>query len=173
MREIALEGAFKDIRQILESLMVYDGRIIFNNEIAPFIFSNYYAKFNREHWAGNEAKVRYHILAEILKIALSKNIISIKDIEDNDDYEILNLLEDSEDEQIIRELALLKNGFKINKDSGESGFFLRKKFRFVDPMIFSNEELTRLSEINLDYKKILAKDREEVSKEEKIIIVRN
>ncbi len=172
LREIALEGSFEDINRILGGIIVFNGRIIFNNVDSAFIFSNYYAKFNREHWANNEAKTRYHILAEVLRTALSKNILSVKDIEEKEDYEILRLLEDCGNEQIIEELKLLKRGFKINKNSGEGSFFLKKKFRYVDPLVFHNEQVLRLSTINNDYKRILENDRESLVREEKIIIVR-
>ena len=173
LREIVLEEAFKDISQILESLVVYEGKIIFSNEDSAFIFSNYYARFNREHWAGNEAKTRYHILAGILRIALSGKILSIEDIKDKDDHGILRLLENCENDYIIGELNLLKKGFKISKNSGEGSFFLKKKFRCVDPLVFRDKKLLRLSKINGRYAKILERDKEELLKEEKITIVGN
>ncbi|MEK6843980.1 MAG: HD domain-containing protein [Nanoarchaeota archaeon] len=171
LREMALEEDLKDINRILDSLEVYNGRIIFNNMDSAFIFSNYYAKFNREHWAGNEAKIRYHILAGILKIALSEKILSIEEIEGKDDYDILSLLEKCKNDLIIEDLNLLKKGFKINKSSGKDSFFLKGKFRFVNPMVLHNEKIARLSEINEDYKKILDLDKEEFSREEKITLL--
>jgi len=173
LREIALEGSFEDIDRILGGIIVFNGRIIFNNVDSAFIFSNYYAKFNREHWAGQEAKTRYHILAGILRIALFEKILTIKDIEEKGDYEILKLLERSANDKIIAELNLLKKGFRINKDSSEGAFILKKKFRYVDPLVLHDEEVIRLSRINKKYEEILEEDRENLFKEEKITIIRN
>lgn len=173
LREMALEDkALKKIRLVLEGLIVFNGKIIFNNENPAVIFSDYYARLNREHWAGYEAKTRYHILAGILRTALSEKILSIEDVENKDDYEILKVLEDSKNNFIFEELGLLKKGFKVNESSGERPILLKKKFRYVDPLVFRDSKILRLSEINWDYKCTLESDREESLKEARIAIIR-
>lgn len=173
LREMALESkALKDIELILHSLIVSNGKIIFNSENSAFIFSDYYAKFNREHWANTEAKTRYHILAGILKTALSEKILSIKDIEDKDDYGILKVLECCENSFILEELDFLKKGFKVEKNTGPVSFLLRKKFRYVDPMVLYGSKILRLSKIREDYKRTLESDREKSLNEERIAIAR-
>lgn len=166
LREIALESNDK-IKDILDSLKIFNEQIFFEDEKPAFLFSNEYAKLNREHWAGSEAKTRYHILANILKKALSEELLSLKDIEEKEDIEILNLLEEFGSEEIKRDLNILRKGFKIVKSANQRSFFLRKKFRFVDPFIINKG---RLSEINNEYRELLIHDRE-LTKEECIEIV--
>ncbi len=170
LREIASEGYLREANEILRGPIVHRDRIIFNNKDSAFIFSSNYARLNREHWAGNEAKARYHILAEILKTALTEKIISVQDIEEKNDYEILKLLEISSNNKIVSGLGFLRGRFRIIKDSGEGAFYLRKKFRYVDPLIFNGKETFRLSEVNKVYGAILEKDRKNSLKEDKIRI---
>jgi uncharacterized protein len=167
LREIYFNQEDVDIDLILKGLIVKDKKIMFDNVSSAEIFSKGYVKGNEEHWCGVEARARYLVLSDILKMALSKGIIN-KDDFWKTDKEVFEKLLASEDKYSIDRLNLLKDKLRIVE--GKEGFLLKKKFRYIDPEVFLNGEVRRLSEVSLDYKNILNQKLNERSRELKIII---
>lgn len=149
MREIKDFENKENTDLILDSIKNIDKKMVFSNKKAAEIFARGYMKCQSEHWAGDQAKARFHILAEILKKALNKQIIDFKDIKTTDDR-IINILNSSGDENIIEGLELLKKGFEV-KEADKGGIILKKKFRYVDPEVLIEGSTKRLSEISPDY----------------------
>ncbi|MEK6836673.1 MAG: hypothetical protein AABX94_03325, partial [Nanoarchaeota archaeon] len=145
---------------ILKSLINHKGTIIFNSLEAAEIFSLDYAICQKEHWAGNEAKARYHILGKTLKRALDNKIIYLSDFLKTDN-EVIEILQKSKDNEIIEGLNLLKSGFTVKLSNGSGAVVLQKKFRYVDPFVLNNGLLTLLSSLSMVYKESLEKQKEE------------
>ena len=162
MRELVRFESAENIKLILSNIVNYHNRIVFISEYAAKVFSEDYAKLQKEHWAGNETKARYHILSSILKIALGGGIILKEDI-NKTDSEVIGKLEASSNIEIRKGLDLLKGGFQIVESNSEGSFLLKKKFRYVDPSILLKNGLVKLSDISLDYKRSLAIQRQESS----------
>lgn len=115
---------------IIDSLIVCDHEIIFNNYKAALIFADVFLQLQDKHWAGFEAKVRYHLMSELLKKALKKKIIQKEDFYRYDNFIIDKLLKSGNKELInklntlkAKKLDLKKYNFTINK----------KKLRYADP----------------------------------------
>ena len=157
LREIALLHNLGDAKKISGNLMNFRGRIIFSSIEQAKIFSRYYINFNREHWGGNEAKARFYILANTLKRAINQKVISLDDLMQTD-KEVLNILEKSDDKEILSGLEMLKKGFLLIKPTNGNGILLTKKFRHIDPEIIYMGKLALLSELSPDYKKSLEQE---------------
>ncbi|MDO8517532.1 MAG: HD domain-containing protein [Nanoarchaeota archaeon] len=162
----------KDITEmIVKDLINHNNNMAFNSKKIAGIFAKGYSHCNSEHWAGDEAKARYYLLAKILKRALLKKIISINDLRTLQDYSIINLLVENKDKEILYHLHLLKDNFIIKKvESYEEGIILKKKFRYVDPEVLLDNTIVRLSDISQTYKTLLNKLKEESELDNKIII---
>src|SRR3989344_5134266 len=69
LREIIDFETLSNFKTILDSLINHRGKIVFNSVNAAEIFGMDFARCQREHWAGAQAKARYHVLAGVLKNA--------------------------------------------------------------------------------------------------------
>ena len=104
------------------------------------------------YWGGFEAASRYRIFADILKIALEKEILNFADFWQDDAF-IINKLLKSKDKMIISKLSILRN--KNLRRFPLSGEIVHKKFRFVDPEFIYKGRLIRLSLEDTKFKKEL------------------
>jgi hypothetical protein len=154
IREIKDKTNQKTVNLCVSDLINKEGQLTFKSEKCAEFFGISYAKCQREHWAGKEAKTRYYILSNILKKAMNTGVISIEDIKKTDMH-VIRLLDKSKDEEILEGLRLLKEGFKIEETGDKEGIELRKKFRYIDPEVLVNGRIMRLSEISASYKKFI------------------
>ncbi|MBI2672189.1 HD domain-containing protein [Candidatus Woesearchaeota archaeon] len=169
LREFALRFDPEIAKTCFKSLLSKNNCIVFNSVEPARIFSDFYSRCQKENWGSDQAKSRYHILSEILKRAIFKETVTMRDLKKTD-REVISLLENSNDDEILSGLNLLKNGFKTEETENE-GIILQKKFRYVDPEILINNSIKRLSEIDLDYKNYINKEKEISSNPSKVRIV--
>lgn len=169
LREIKFLHNQQDAEKILEGLKNINRKIILDSVQTAELFAKHYVNLNKKHWAGNEAKARFHILAEILKKAIKEKIISIEDMMKTD-KEVINLLNKSNHEEILSGLGLLRNGFYLRKIDKE-GVILQKKFRCIDPEFFYDKKIIPLSEFSEKYKKILEEERKNSLIREQFLII--
>ena len=156
----------EDVGFFILNLKNKDNEIIFSNLESGKKFCFEYLRLQREHWAGEQAKVRYYILSNALKKAIEKKIICFDDLYNDDEF-VLNILEKSGDKEILGFLDLLK-GELIIKESFE-GIVLGKKFRHVDAFVDFRNKLKRVSELDSDYKNSLEKERKNSTEERRVI----
>lgn len=168
LREIRFLHGEQDAEKILKDLKNINGKIVLASLEAAELLAKHYVNLNKGHWAGNEAKTRYYILADILRKAIKENIISIEDMMKTD-KEVIELLNKSKNKKILSGLKLLKNGFCLKK-TGKRGIILQKKFRYIDPEFFHNGKIVTLSEFSKDYKEILEEERKHSLIEERFLI---
>jgi len=151
------------------NLINYNGQIAFKSKEVAKNFAEHYLRCQNEHWAGDEAKVRYEIFANILKKALEKEIISLQDFNKIDE-EIIKKLKESLDKEILNKLDLLEKKLIIKED--KAGILLRKKFRYVDPEVLINNQIKRLSEISKEYAERLEKEKLNSKKVKRVVVLR-
>lgn len=168
LRELWQERNFSLVDQTIRDIINVNGQLVFKNEEIAKAFTKEYVKMQNNHWAGNEARARYYIFSKILKKAIDKNVISVRDFKKTDCY-IIGLLEQSKDNEILKSLDLLKNGFKIKESC--KGIELKKKFRYIDSEVLIKTKIKKLSEISSDYKKILEKEKNKSDNYSKIKIL--
>jgi len=168
LRDLVVLGYKEKVNQIIDGLTTKDGQIVFKTKEAAEEFGKGYIMLQREHWSGNESKIRYHILAKILKIALDENHIILKDFHKTDD-EILNILSKIEKKEIKEGLRKLKEGFSIKESDDSTSIILKSKFRYIDPEVLVNNEIKSLSSISKEYGKLINK---EIEHSKKIVSVK-
>lgn len=163
---------FEDKDIIINDLKNFNNKMVFNSINIGTIFAKGYMRCQDEHWAGDDAKARYHILANALKKALAKKIISLINLHSTDE-EVINILKKSNDRDILENLKLLKNGFKIQKTNSDQGIILKKKFRYIDPEILVDNKIKKLSEISKDYNNFIEQEKQNSFSHKKIEIMKN
>jgi len=156
------------IKKVVSNLLNVSGKIVFQDKEIAEIFARIYTQLQNEHWAGNQAVARYYILSRTLKRAMEKEIISLEDFRNTDDF-VIELLIKSDDDEILADLDLLRKGFKV--ESGEEGLELKKKFRFVDPDVFFEDKIVCLTNISSEYKTLLDEEKEKYVIKNKLKII--
>ncbi len=169
LREIKFLHSKQDAEKILKDLKNINGKMVLASAETAKLLTGHYINLNKKHWAGDETKARYYILANILKKAIKEKIISIEDMMKTD-KEIINLLNKSNHKEISSGLNLLKNGFYVKKTE-KKGISLPKKFRYVDPEFFHNGKIIPLSEFSEEYKKTLEEERKHSLLKEEFLII--
>ncbi len=146
----------KIVKNCIQSLVNFNGEIIFNNKKFAFDFAVNFLELQTKHWGRHEAMLRYHLFSNALKIALDKKILSEKDFYKDEPF-VLNKFEKSQDKTIKEILKLLRNkDLKVRNNSSKK---IVKKFRYVDPKVISNGKLFRLSKLSSKFAKIIDKHR--------------
>jgi uncharacterized protein len=156
IRELKDLGKDNLVKLYMENLKNINGQMVFKTKQSAESFANEYLKLQKEHWAGNEARARYHILSQVLKKAIDLELISKEDLMKTDQF-IMSILENSKNQEIIEQLDMLKNGFKIEESEG--GIELKKKFRYIDPEVLTNEGIVNLTKISSGYNHELEKEK--------------
>ena len=168
LRQLRIEKGKELTDKILNDLCVYDNQIMFKNFKPAKLFGDSYMGLQKSSWAGDEMRSRYHILSETLKEALNKNLIDFSFF-NGTEKPILEILNNSNNEFILLNLSMLKNGFSVIEDN--EGIELKKKFRYVDPEIKVNGGFVCLSEICKDYKKTVEYEKERNKEVKKVKII--
>lgn len=168
LRELIDSGHKEKVKLIVEDIIGKNGQITFKTIEIAEEFGREYARLQREHWAGNEARARYHILAEILKSALNEGYIDLKDFHKTDE-EVLDILSKLDKVDILEGLRKLKEGFNMEESDDSESVLLKKKFRYVDPEVLINEGINNLSCISTKYNNFLDK---EINNSKKIVSIK-
>ena len=119
------------VKIIVNDLKNYKGNLVFNSKEVAESFAKGYINCQVEHWAGDESKARYYVLANILRKAIFDKILSVKDLNKFEDEHIINLLREKGDKYILDNLDLLRNDFRIEETDSDDGVILKKKFMVV------------------------------------------
>ena len=145
------------VKKCLDSLVNYNGEIVFTNQETAFLFASNFLELQTRFWGGFEAMVRYHLFSEALKLALREGVVKKKDFY-KDEPSILAKLESQKNLEIENILTLLrKKDLKYYKSTFGKKVF--KKFRYVDPKVVINGELIILTSLSKDFTKMLDKHR--------------
>ncbi len=156
LRDPFLTNSFKK-DFIIESLSIYNKELIFTKSKAAFYFSKQYLKMNHIFWARSLDEVLYFLMVDIFKIALGKNLISKKDFF-LDEETFMKKIQDFKDKDIEEKLFLIKNlkvsDIKVSEKKIKNGYFIKSKYRIIDPAVQVGNNIKRLSEIDSGYQKI-------------------
>jgi len=145
LRELCLFGKKYISDNLLAHLISEKGLIVFDCLNSAREFANEYAKLQKEHWAGHQARARYYLLSNILEQGLNNNLFSLNDLQDKEDGDIINILCNSDDENILSGLSMLRNGIIVQDSDEENGILIKKKFRYVDPGVLIEGNVVNLS----------------------------
>lgn len=150
-REFELWSSRKDLNYCINHLARNDKTIVFKNKKAAQILGYLFLKCQIEHWTSIYPVTGYYFFADLLKKALSKKIISMKDFL-GIEKDIIKKLKKSRDSEIMELMQIftakeyIKN--KINKN-------VKKKIRFADPKYLAKKRILKLSENDQSFKKAI------------------
>ena len=85
--------------------------------------------------------------AEVLKLALEKEIITLENFLEDDEY-LLTVLKSSNDTEIINLLNSISPNIKVIEDSSNYDIYRVNKLRIIDPTIYINNTLNKTSNLS-------------------------
>jgi HD superfamily phosphohydrolase len=148
LRSLVSYGGKKLADEIVKHFTVKEGLIVFDSVSAAYSFSHEFSYLQRYSWSQDSHSSRFSVFATVLKRALELGILNMDDFLESDENVLLKI-ESSHDLEIVKGLEILKSKIGIRYVS--NGIELKGKFRFVDPKIFINGYLKRLSDVVSEY----------------------
>jgi uncharacterized protein len=151
LRDTRGEKLFPDelVNQFLDDLKVQDQKFYFRNEALATAYALLFIDAGRLLWVDPNSHGSYYLLAEAIKRGISLNKLTEEDFFKTD-KEVFNILQGIKDNQIRTCIDKLNPQTKfIYCDKESADFYGPNKPRVVDPYVFKNGELQRVSEINL------------------------
>lgn len=170
LRQIHLNKKEKVVQEILNDLSVKNNQIVFSDLNLAEIFAKEYMNLQKFQWAGDQMRVRYYILSNILKEALKIKLISFEEFSKTE-TPLLKKLNNCNNSFIHSNLNLLRKGFTAVQD--EKGVELKKKFRYIDPEISFNGSFKKLSEFSEEYKEFIEFEKNKKDDWRKVKIIPN
>ncbi len=132
-----------------KNVEVRDGRMVFGDEPSALKFGRIYTELQSTDWGSTGARHRYQTIAFALNRAMRLGIIQFDDFWKDDEY-ILERLQNSRDEQILKCIEILSQKDLSWLPTTEE--VAHHKFRHIDPMyIRADGSLGRLSENVSEY----------------------
>jgi len=154
-----------DVKGNIETLRAIGKRIVCNNKKRAIELGRYFAKTDDRFWANEFEGFLYHILAEVLGVAIDKGIVTQEDLFSTED-KIWRRLKTAKDKKIQDNLRIFENGKRENLiiSYKKPGIYIRKKFRHVDPLVLVNGKIRRLSGIDKKFARFIKKYKERKSR---------
>lgn len=149
------EAALPNPGVILDHAVVCEGKIVFDSVESAWEFGLLYARMQAENWGGAKSMARYHVLGELLKYAVAKEIVSKEDFMTTDE-KVIGKLEQSKNERVLLDLSLLKN---LKVEYTREGIELLRMYRYIDPDVLVDSKVIALSELSDKYREFLEEQR--------------
>ena len=158
------------IELILRDLVVHRKEFMFRTVDAAHVFSQNYLELDRTSWANPREVALYIIMAQAIRHALDKGILTNKDFFTDDEL-VYELLKTKGDAYIQKKLRFFTPAFRIEPATKEDHhLFVKTKIRAVDPKVLAKGKIKRLSELVPGFKKEL-KAHQEAGKQGQYIYV--
>ncbi len=146
-----------DIKQILAALHYKNKQWYFTDITQAKKFAKLSTYYTRTFWGGSKNSTQYTIAGAIIKYAMKKNIIDLKEFHTGTDLAIVNKIKNSSDPIIQDLLAII---YRVDEhyvvtNSQDFDIHHAVKMRGIDPLVSVNNELKRLSAISIDFKEDL------------------
>jgi len=123
--------------------------------------------FSKNNWSSDENLAWHYWLCQALQQAIAREIVSFDDLHFGTDKEVLHALESSDDKHIKEMLTKCRapeQHFVSVKESSSYDLIDYPKCRGVDPLVREkgSQELVPLSQLDSEYKTVLAKTKQEM-----------
>ncbi len=143
----------KQIDDIFNAFLIHDNEIILSDITQARFFAEKYIEANTLSWCNPLQASFFHTVSETLKIAISKGIVTKRDLFTTDD-EVINKLRGTNDAK-IKEMLNLMHDIEVIEGNKDYDIHLKSKVRYTDPKILIDGKISRLSEIDDEYKKLM------------------
>lgn len=159
MRYYAHNGDKAFVKRCVDSITMRDNVMVFSSldparEFAERHLATWNATSGGYAEKGGDIAVRLYLFSSALKIALSKNLITIEDFKQTDGY-VMDRLVKAGDVRIDKILKILSNNIEFTLSESNPKIELRSKFRYVDPLFLSGDSTKRVSNADADFGRLM------------------
>ncbi len=145
-------SSISGVTKLLDSVVLHDSELIMKDAPSARAITDIFFGLNEKFYCALQHTALHQILANALKLALDKGIISKSDFYLTDN-ELLKKIAAGKDKQIGNLLDVLKNPKRIAIGTeAEHTFHTKPKVRFIDPKFLSDGRIKRLSEVDSKFK---------------------
>ncbi len=141
-----------DIRIFMDSLVVKDREIVCKSRDAARRMAYLFLECSRRFWSSPLQSASYQILADAIRIAMERGIVDKDDLFLTDD-ELLMKVRSAGIKEIDEKLGLLNPSLKVVEDRKNHDFHSSAKARFIDPKVFEDGKLARVSDFDEGFRK--------------------
>lgn len=134
-----------EARDFLETLILFEGRIVTNSIAAAKWFSRRFHELNEGFFRDPKCLRLNEELTLVIRYALEAGILSLEDFFEDDEF-VLNRLFQSRDETVLKSRARLDDIAKSD-DLSPPTSHLKMKFRRIDPTVLIDGRPRLLSEL--------------------------
>jgi len=151
----AYHGDHVMVKSYLDSFVVKDDEIIFNDQNVAKKFAEDFLDTDYKYWSHPREVALFQVLADAIKIALEKKIISQDDLFEDDSF-VFDKLKNSQDKDVLEHLNKLNPKFEIKLDDKDYDFYSRNKLRFVNPKFVSEDSsIKRVTDVFPEFEETL------------------
>jgi len=154
MRDCLKIGILKhgNVRKIIDNLLIKDNEIMCSDRGVASMIATSFLECSLTFWSAPIQSASYQILADAIKIAMDKGVITENDLFGTDD-ELLEKVRAANIKEIDEKLNLLNPSFKVIEDREKYDFHSFSKARFIDPKVLENNRFVKVSDFDSDFRK--------------------
>lgn len=146
----------QEARAIIDDLCFEEGRWFFKSVSRAEQFSEFSLRFTQDLYGSSWNITVYESFAEILRMAMTQELISADEIKYGDDDTLIAKIEKSLNPEIMRKLQSLKDNplgsAQVTHNRHQAKLWITPKFRGVDPWVrLESGTFARLTEISPQY----------------------
>lgn len=140
----------------LDNLTTQDSQWVFKNYKSAKKFAEFFNKINNSHYSGFSAAVMFRAVGDYLKHSIEKGYIEESDFYTTDKKVLAKIGRNLKKDKKLQLLGdRLNRKIKAKNDPSAYEAHVFCKSRVVDPLCFNNGVLSRVSEIDPEWKKIV------------------
>ncbi|MEM7821513.1 MAG: HD domain-containing protein [Candidatus Aenigmatarchaeota archaeon] len=136
-------------RNIIDSLIIHEGEIIFSNFVAAKQFGEIFLEIGEIYCNPLQATF-FKLVSEIVRLGLETNVLKEEDLFLEEPI-VYNKLVKSNNKEIGNLLKIISN-LKVVEDPEYYDFYLKSKVRYTDPKVLFEKETKRVSELDDELK---------------------
>ncbi len=144
-----IQKPVKRVHNFISSLTVFENEFVFKDFYSAKEFALDYMALDKGFWSNPIFEAAYHILAEAIKEALEKKVLTEKDLFETDEF-VLNKLLKSNNSLILEKIKMLSPRFNAVRvfNEKEFDFHAFSKFRAVNPKFLQEGKIMQVSDLD-------------------------
>lgn len=146
--------SIEQIKSIVNSLVVVNSEFMFDNYQSALAFAEGFRWCNQHIWCDFSTAIAFSTMGKILKIALDNRILTIDQVYQSDNNQVIEILKRCKNNQIISYLQMLNNDvqfFVAGEQDRKQQVFC--KTRKVNPKFLDNGNILTVTDRNPLYKR--------------------
>lgn len=159
----------QEVEQILDSIIVFNDKFVMTDRRVAHLYAKAFIRTCLEFWNSPKTLATFELMGDLLRTGLELGIIKEEDLFLTDEELILKISNSAKPET-TRFLEKLTPRLSFTFDQENFDYHTRGKARYIDPLIFRNNEIKRLSEINDDFASEIEEFKQKVAQGHKIKI---